>query len=84
MFAPMAADDLLSAVAPFPVRFNLCSYYLDRNVEEARGGKTALMTAAVGGDVNGDGFSDVFVGAGISLNFSQAGFVEGFFAVPPP
>jgi benzoate-CoA ligase len=43
MFGPMAADELLSAVAPFPERFNLCSYYLDRNVEEGRGGKTALI-----------------------------------------
>ncbi|HEX6883862.1 MAG TPA: benzoate-CoA ligase family protein [Planctomycetota bacterium] len=32
-----------SAVAPFPERFNLCSYYLDRNLDEGRGGKVALI-----------------------------------------
>ncbi|MCE9594400.1 MAG: benzoate-CoA ligase family protein [Planctomycetes bacterium] len=27
----------------FPARFNLCAYYLDRNLEEGRGAKTALI-----------------------------------------
>ena len=39
----MPADDLYRAVAPFPERFNLCRYYLDRNVEEGRGDATALI-----------------------------------------
>ena len=37
------AQDLHDAVAPFPERFNLCSYYLDRNIEEGRGAKVALL-----------------------------------------
>ncbi len=44
--APMSAesaDDLYRAVEPFPGRFNLCTYYLDRNVEEGRGAKVALI-----------------------------------------
>src|SRR5688572_4298055 len=36
-------SDLYSAVAPFPERFNLCSYYLDHNLDEGRGGKVALV-----------------------------------------
>lgn len=36
-------SDLYSAVAPFPERFNLCSYFLDRNLDEGRGGKVALI-----------------------------------------
>ena len=39
----MARADLYCAVAPFPERFNLCSYYLDRNLDEGRGGKVALV-----------------------------------------
>src|SRR5688572_13451671 len=35
--------DLYSTVAPFPERFNLCTYYLDRNLDEGRGKKTALL-----------------------------------------
>lgn len=38
----MTAHDLYSAVAPFPERFNLCDYYLDRNLREGRGGKIAI------------------------------------------
>ncbi|MFN0242895.1 MAG: benzoate-CoA ligase family protein, partial [Planctomycetota bacterium] len=34
--------DLYSAVAPFPPRFNLCDYYLDRNLREGRGDKVAI------------------------------------------
>src|SRR5262245_5573866 len=36
-------SDLYSAVAPFPERFNLCTYYLDRNLDEGRGKKVALI-----------------------------------------
>ena len=39
----MAGDTLYQAVAPFPERFNLCSYYLDRNLEEGRADKVALI-----------------------------------------
>ena len=39
----MAHADLYSAVAPFPERFNLCTYYLDRNLDEGRGKKVALI-----------------------------------------
>jgi len=39
----MASDDLYAAVAPFPERFNLCTYYLDRNLDEGRGERTALI-----------------------------------------
>lgn len=39
----MALLDLYSAVAPFPERFNLCTYYLDRNLDEGRGKKVALI-----------------------------------------
>jgi benzoate-CoA ligase len=35
-------SDWQSAVAPFPARFNLCAYYLDRNLDEGRGEKVAL------------------------------------------
>jgi benzoate-CoA ligase family protein len=34
--------DLYSAVAPFPERFNLCDYFLDRNLREGRSKKVAL------------------------------------------
>src|SRR5215510_13873509 len=36
-------SDLYAAVAPFPERFNLCSYYLDRNLDEGRGRNVALI-----------------------------------------
>jgi len=39
----MAHDDLYAAVAPFPAQFNLCDYFLDRNLREGRGGKVALL-----------------------------------------
>jgi benzoate-CoA ligase len=39
----MAHADPHSAVAPFPERFNLCTYYLDRNLAEGRGAKVALI-----------------------------------------
>ncbi len=42
----MSSSDPHRAVAPFPERFNLCAYFLDRNVEEGRGGKTALILGA--------------------------------------
>jgi benzoate-CoA ligase len=42
------AEDLYSAVEPFPARFNLCSYYLDRNLEEGRGAKVALRCGREG------------------------------------
>src|SRR5690349_14242246 len=38
----MSSNDLYSAVAPFPERFNLCDYFLDRNVREGRARKVAL------------------------------------------
>jgi benzoate-CoA ligase len=38
----MSSADLYSAVAPFPERFNLCDYYLDRNLREGRAEKVAL------------------------------------------
>lgn len=38
----LAASDLYSAVAPFPARFNLCDYYLDRNLREGRAQKVAI------------------------------------------
>lgn len=38
----MSDRDLYSAVAPFPARFNLCDYYLDRNLREGRGDKIAI------------------------------------------
>ncbi|MEY2784218.1 MAG: hypothetical protein RL277_422 [Planctomycetota bacterium] len=37
-----AGEELYSAVAPLPERFNLCDYYLDRNLREGRGGKVAI------------------------------------------
>jgi benzoate-CoA ligase len=43
MSAPEPTEDLYSAVAPFPERFNLAHYYLDHNVEEGRGEKAALL-----------------------------------------
>jgi len=36
------APDLYAAVAPFPARFNLCDYFLDRNLREGRAHKVAL------------------------------------------
>ena len=36
-------SELYTAVSPFPERFNLCSYYLDRNLDEGRGTKVALI-----------------------------------------
>lgn len=39
----MAHDDLYSAVAPLPAQFNLCDYFLDRNLREGRGDKVALL-----------------------------------------
>lgn len=39
----MAREDLYKAVAPFPAQFNLCDYFLDRNVREGRGDKVALL-----------------------------------------
>lgn len=38
----MSDNELYAAVAPFPERFNLAAYYLDRNVDEGRGADTAL------------------------------------------
>ena len=38
----MSSNDLYSAVAPFPERFNLCDYFLDRNLREGRGEKVAI------------------------------------------
>jgi benzoate-CoA ligase len=37
-----AGEELYSAVAPLPERFNLCDYFLDRNLREGRGGKVAI------------------------------------------
>jgi len=37
-------SELHSAVAPFPERFNLCEYYLDRNLREGRAEKPALLS----------------------------------------
>ncbi|MFM7280730.1 MAG: benzoate-CoA ligase family protein [Planctomycetia bacterium] len=37
-----AGEELYSAVAPLPERFNLCDYYLERNLREGRGGKVAI------------------------------------------
>jgi benzoate-CoA ligase len=39
----MDTPQLESVVAPFPERFNLCTYYLDRNLDEGRGAKVALI-----------------------------------------
>jgi benzoate-CoA ligase len=38
----MSSNDLYSAVAPFPARFNLCDYFLDRNLREGRAAKIAI------------------------------------------
>jgi benzoate-CoA ligase len=38
----MSSPDLYSAVAPFPERFNLCDYFLDRNLREGRAEKIAI------------------------------------------
>jgi benzoate-CoA ligase len=42
----MSADELYRAVEPFPARFNLCAYYLDRNLEQGRAAKVALIAGA--------------------------------------
>ena len=39
----MGREDLYRAVAPFPTPFNLCDYFLDRNLREGRGAKVALL-----------------------------------------
>lgn len=36
-------DSIYQAVAPFPERFNLCAYYLDRNLDEGRADNVALI-----------------------------------------
>ena len=38
--------DLYDAVAPFPARFNLCTYFLDHNLEAGRGDKVALWVGS--------------------------------------
>jgi benzoate-CoA ligase len=38
----MSSVDLYSTVAPFPERFNLCDYFLDRNLREGRSRKVAI------------------------------------------
>ncbi|MDZ4773923.1 MAG: benzoate-CoA ligase family protein [Planctomycetota bacterium] len=38
--------DIYSAVAPLPERFNLCDYFLDRNLREGRGSKVAIYAEA--------------------------------------
>lgn len=42
----MSAADLYAAVPPWPERFNLCSYYLDHNLDAGRGDKVALYAGA--------------------------------------
>jgi len=42
----MSRDDLYAQVAPFPAQFNLCDYYLDRNLREGRAAKVALICGA--------------------------------------
>jgi benzoate-CoA ligase len=37
-----AGEELYSAVAPLPERFNLCDYYLERNLREGRAEKVAI------------------------------------------
>jgi len=39
----MSNDELYAAVAPFPERFNLCTYFLDHNLVEGRARKAALV-----------------------------------------
>lgn len=39
----MPSSSLYDAIAPFPERFNLASYYLDRNADEGRSDKVALL-----------------------------------------
>ena len=41
--AEHAGGGLYEAVAPFPPQFNLCDYYLDRNLREGRAEKVALI-----------------------------------------
>lgn len=43
MVDPAATVSEEEAVPPLPERFNLASYYLDRNLEEGRGEKTAIV-----------------------------------------
>lgn len=37
-----SGEELYSAVAPFPERFNLCDYFLERNLREGRASKVAI------------------------------------------
>ncbi len=39
------SDDLHATLPPWPERFNLCEYFLDRNLDEGRGDKAALYCA---------------------------------------
>ena len=39
----MSREDLYTAVAPFPTPFNLCDYFLERNLREGRADKVALI-----------------------------------------
>ncbi|MFT5292274.1 MAG: benzoate-CoA ligase family protein [Planctomycetota bacterium] len=36
-------SDIYDAVPPFPARFNLCTYFLDHNLDAGRGNKVALI-----------------------------------------
>jgi benzoate-CoA ligase family protein len=38
-----AHDPVWDVLPPFPARFNLCSYFLDHNLDEGRGSKVALV-----------------------------------------
>jgi benzoate-CoA ligase family protein len=42
----MGREDLYAAVAPFPAQFNLCDYFLERNLREGRASKAALICGA--------------------------------------
>ena len=42
---PAMSDDLHATLPPWPERFNLCEYFLDRNLDEGRGDKAALYCA---------------------------------------
>jgi benzoate-CoA ligase len=42
----MGRDELYSAVAPFPTPFNLCDYFLERNLREGRADKTGLIVGS--------------------------------------
>jgi benzoate-CoA ligase family protein len=39
----MTTEGLASLLPTFPERFNLCDYFLDRNLREGRGGKVAIL-----------------------------------------